>query len=165
MKTKSCCLLIMLMLALPLILLSQEAETDKKKAVTFGGSASLSSSFYASDGITPRQPGNMQVAVIRANISLYDLVDLPFELYYSSGQFGYQQPFNQFGVSPRISDWLTLHAGYFSTQFSNLSYGDLRMLGGGFELTPGNFRLKAVYGRTRQPVEADRVSFRPEVYG
>ena len=166
MKTKSC-LLIMLMLALPWVLFSQEAETktDKKKAVTFGGSASLSSSFYASDGITPRQPGNMQVAVIRANISLYDVVDLPFELYYSSGQFGYQQPFNQFGVSPRISDWLTLHAGYFSTQFSNLSYGDLRMLGGGFELTPGNFRLKAVYGRTRQPVEADRVSFRPEVYG
>jgi hypothetical protein len=157
-------MLILLLAAWPLLLLSQENEKEKKKAVTLGGSASLSSSFYAADGITPRQPSNMQVGIIRANISLYDVVELPFELYYSSGQFGYQQPFNQFGVSPQISDWLTLHAGYFSTQFSSLSFGDLRMLGGGVELTPGNFRLKAVYGRTRQQVQSDRVSFRPEVY-
>jgi hypothetical protein len=156
--------MILLLAAWPLLLLSQENEKEKKKAVTFGGSASLSSSFYTADGITPRQPGSMQVGIIRANISLYDVVELPFELYYSSGQFGYQQPFNQFGISPRISNWLTLHGGYFSTQMSDLSFGDLRMLGGGFELTPGNFRLKAVYGRTRHQNEPDRISFRPEVY-
>ncbi|MDA3927898.1 MAG: hypothetical protein PF541_03005 [Prolixibacteraceae bacterium] len=137
---------------------------EKTQAIKFGGSASLSSSFYNSNGIDPRQPANMQVGIIRANISLYDVVELPFELYYSSGQTRFQQPFNQFGVSPRISDWLTLHAGYFSTQFSDLSYGDLRILGGGFELTPGDFRLKAVYGRTRHQMEPNRVSYIPEVY-
>lgn len=161
-KTSHSFLLFALLVALPLLLLSQEKE--EKKAVKFGGSATLSSSFYSSDGITPRQPGNMQVGIIRANVSLYDVVELPFELYYSSGQFGYQQPFNQFGVSPRISNWLTLHAGYFSTQFSELTFGDLRMLGGGFELTPGNFRAKAVYGRTRHQIEPNRVSYSPEVY-
>jgi len=141
------------------------SEDEKKvKAVKFGGSASLSNSFYNSNGIAPRQPGNTQMGIIRANVSLFEVVELPFELYYSSGQFGYQQPFNQFGVSPRISNWLTLHAGYFSTQMSDFTFGDLRMMGGGFELTPGKFRLKAIYGRTRQKVEPNRVSYAPEVY-
>jgi hypothetical protein len=139
-------------------------EKEKVQAVKFGGSASLSNSFYNSNNIAPRQPGNMQVGIIRANVSLFEVVDLPFELYYSSGAFGYQQPFNQFGVSPRISNWLTLHGGYFSTQMSDFTFGDLRMMGGGFELTPGNFRLKAIYGRTRQKVEPNKVSYAPEVY-
>ncbi len=148
-------------MGLPLLLFPQE---EKKKAVKFTGSASLSSNFYQAEGIAPRQPGNLQVGILRANISLFDKVELPFELYYANGQTQFQQPFNQFGVSPKISDWLTLHAGYFSTQFSDLTFGDLRMLGGGFELTPGKFRLKAIYGRTRQTVEPIRVSYSPEVY-
>jgi hypothetical protein len=153
-----------LLLLIPLLLFSQEEGEEKKKAVKLTGSASLSSNFYSAEGIAPRQPNNLQVGILRASISLYDRVELPFELYYSNGQTQFQQPFNQFGISPRISDWLTLHAGYFSAQFSDLTFGDLRMLGGGFELTPGNFRLKAVYGRTRQAVEPIRISYSPEVY-
>lgn len=137
---------------------------EKPPAIKVNGSASLSSNFYNAEGITPRQPENLQMAILRANVSLYGVIDLPFELYYSTGQTRFQQPFNQFGVSPKISNWLTLHAGYFSTQFSGLTFGDLRLLGGGIELTPGNFRLRAAYGRTRQAVEPNRVSYRPEVY-
>ena len=130
----------------------------------FSGSANLSDNFYSSNGIDPRQPSNLFVGVFRANITLFNQVDLPFEFYYSNQQTAFQQPFNQFGVSPRLTDWLTLHGGYFSTQISDFSFGDLRILGGGIDLTPGNFRLKAFYGRSRQAVEPKKVSFAPEVY-
>jgi len=141
-------------------LLSQESNDN----VRFSGSANLSDNFYSSNGIDPRQPANLFVGVFRANITLFNQVDLPFEFYYSNQQTAFQQPFNQFGVSPRLTDWLTLHGGYFSTRISDFTFGDLRILGGGVDLKPGNFRLKAFYGRSRQAVEPKKVSFAPEVY-
>lgn len=142
----------------------QAQEETKKSKIDFKASATLTSNFYSSSGIDPRQPSNMQYGIVRASVMLWDMVELPFEFYFTTGQTRFQQPFNQFGVSPKVSNWLTLHAGYFSTRFSDLTFGDLRLLGGGFELTPGNFRLKAVYGRSRQAIEPDKVSFAPGVY-
>jgi len=142
------------------ILYAQENNDN----VRFSGSANLSDNFYSSNGIDPRQPPNLFVGILRANITLFNQVDLPFELYYSNQQTAFQQPFNQVGISPRLTDWLTLHGGYFSTHISDLTFGDLRILGGGVDLTPGNFRLKAFYGRSRQAVEPQKVSFAPEVY-
>lgn len=149
-----------LMLANITYLFSQEINNPIK----FSGSASLSDNFYSSNGIDPRQPSNNLIGIIRANITLFDQIDLPFEVYYSTQQTQFQQPFNQFGISPRLTDWLTLHGGYFSTRFSDFTFGDLRLLGGGVEITPGDFRFKAIYGRTRQAVEPNKVSFAPEVY-
>lgn len=146
------------------IMVSQAQDETKKSRVDVKASATLTSNFYSSSGIDPRQPGNMQYGIVRASVMLWDMVELPFELYFTTGQTRFQQPFNQFGVSPKISNWLTLHAGYFSTRFSDLTFGDLRLLGGGFELTPGNFRFKAVYGRSRQAIEPDKVNFAPGVY-
>ncbi len=140
------------------------AQEEKNSPIKFSGSANFSDNFYSASGIDPRQPSNMFLGIIRANVSLFDQIDLPFELYYSTQETRFQQPFNQFGVSPRIGDWLTLHGGYFSTRFSDFTFGDLRLLGGGIELTPGDFRLKAIYGRTRQAVEPNRVSYAPEIY-
>lgn len=127
-------------------------------------SATLTSNFYSASGIEPRQPKSLQYGIIRTSVSLFDVVELPFEFYFSTKQMQFQQPFNQFGVSPRISDWLTLHGGYFSTRISDFTFGDLRVLGGGVELTPGNFRFKALYGRTRKAIQPDKISFSPEVY-
>lgn len=137
---------------------------ERKGVIKFGGSANISDNFYSANGIDPRQPDNMLTGIFRANITLFDQIQLPFELYLSTQQTRFQQPFNQFGVSPRISNWLTLHGGYFSTQLSDLSFGDLRMLGGGFELTPGNFRLKGLYGRTRQATDASIENYMPDIY-
>jgi len=149
-----------LMLANITYLFSQENNNPIK----FSGSASVSDNFYSASGIDPRQPGNLFTGIFRANITLFNQVDLPFEFYYSTQQTAFQQPFNQFGISPRLTDWLTLHGGYFSTRFSDFTFGDLRVLGGGIEVTPGDFRLKAFYGRSRKAVEPNKVSFAPEVY-
>jgi len=154
-------LLILILLTINITNVYSQENNDNVK---FTGSANLSDNFYSSNGIDPRQPSNLFVGVFRANITLFNQVDLPFEFYYSNQQTAFQQPFNQFGVSPRLTDWLTLHGGYFSTQISDFTFGDLRILGGGVDLTPGNFRLKAFYGRSRQAVEPKKVSFAPEVY-
>ena len=134
--SKSILLLLGCLLVYSTMLFSQE---ENKKNVKFSGSANITDNFYSASGIAPRQPGNMLTGIIRANLTLFDQIELPFELYLSTEQTRFQQPFNQFGVSPKISDWLTLHAGYFSTRISDFTFGDLRMLWGGFELTPGKF--------------------------
>jgi hypothetical protein len=137
---------------------------DVSNYIRVGGSINLSDNFYSSSGIDRRQPANVARGIFRTTVTIYDQIQLPFELYISSQERKFQQPFNQFGVSPRISDWLTLHAGYFSTRISDYTFGDLRLLGGGVELTPGNFRLKVLYGRSRTATESNELQSFPGIY-
>ncbi len=121
--------------------------------VTLHGAAYLSTDFYSSASEDtlwkPRLPALSARAILRANLSLYNTIDAPFELYASTAGAGFQQPFNQFGISPRY-DWLTLHAGYFSSKISDLTFGDVRMLGGGMEINSAHFHFSALYGIARQ---------------
>lgn len=137
---------------------------DISNYVRVGGSINLSDNFYSSSGIDRRQPANVARGIFRTTVTIYDQIQLPFEFYISSQERKFQQPFNQFGVSPRISDWLTLHAGYYSSRISDFTFGDLRLLGGGIELTPGNFKLKVLYGRSRTATESNPQQFFPGMY-
>lgn len=137
---------------------------DLSNYVRIGGSINLSDNFYSSSGIDRRQPANVARGIFRTTITIYDQIQLPFELYISTQERKFQQPFNQFGVSPRISDWLTLHAGYFSSRISDYTFGDLRLLGGGVELTPGNFKLKVLYGKSRTATESNGLQYFPGAY-
>ncbi len=132
--------------------------------IKVGGSINLSDNFYSSSGIDRRQPANVARGILRTTVTIYDQIQLPFEFYISSQERKFQQPFNQFGVSPRISNWLTLHAGYFSSRISDYTFGDLRLLGGGVELTPGNFKLKFLYGRSRTATESNELQAFPGMY-
>ena len=123
--------------------------------IKFSGSLDLTHDFYSSSGIAPRQPDNYTKAILRSTITLFDEVQLPFELYLASDQNEFKQPFNQFGISPRITKWLKLHGGYFSSDISELTFGDVRLLGGGIELTPGDFRFSFLYGRSQKAIETD----------
>jgi hypothetical protein len=119
------------------------------------GGLSTSNEFYSSTGIAPRLPSNINRAVLRMSVSIYEQIELPFEMYLSNQQTTLQQPFNQFGVSPTFFGWLRFHAGYFNTQLSELTFGDARMLGGGVEIMKQTFRLSIIYGRIRAALEAD----------
>jgi hypothetical protein len=89
---------------------------------------------------------------------IFDQIRLPFELYLTSEDRGIRQPFNQFGLNPQFGGWLTLHGGYFSERISDLTFGDPRILGGGFELTPGNLRVSFLYGKIQQSVDPDTLN-------
>lgn len=144
-----------------------QAQTDTSRVKTdsiskpavvpikVSGGVTLSGDFYAADGIEARRPTSNLMAIARVNIALFEQINLPFEAFIGTNQSGFRQPFNQIGISPTFFNWLTLHAGWFSMRFSDLTFGDIRMLGGGVELRPGNFRLSALYGSTNQAVPYD----------
>lgn len=131
------------------------AQTNDDEVFKFRGSLSLSSDLYSAKGIQARQPSNLQRLILRTNFNLFNQIDIPFELYLSNNDTRFLQPFNQFGVSPKISNWLRLHGGYFYANMSEFSFGDIKVYGGGIELTPGNFRLKAYVGRSRVAKDPD----------
>ncbi len=119
------------------------------------GSLGASVDAYRAVGSSARLPSETYRAVGRLSVVLADQIELPLELYLNSGQLGFQQPFNQFGVTPRIGGWLQLFGGWYSTRVSDFTFGDLRILGGGVELTPGALRLAVHYGYTRQARNPD----------
>ena len=129
--------------------------TAQTRPVTFEGRVNLSSEFYDASGIKARRPSSISRAILQPTVTLFDQVVLPFEIYVSTEDRGFRQPFNQFGVSPRLFGWMTLHAGYYSARLSDLTFGDSRLLGGGAELTPGSFRFSFLYGRSQQAIAPD----------
>lgn len=124
--------------------------------IRLSGTLNLTAEGYGVSGTNPRYPSSIARAIVQANVTLFDQIQLPFQLFLSTQQLALQQPFNQFGVSPKFFDGkLTLHAGYFATQFSELTFGDARILGGGIETELGLFRVAALYGETRTALQAD----------
>ena len=136
----------------------QQTALSQEIPVRFQGALSLAGELYSSSGIPARRSRDDARAVFTPTITLFDQISLPFEVYISNTDRGYQQPFNQFGVSPHLWNWLTLHAGYFSSQISDLTFGDSRLLGGGIDLTPGQFRFSFLYGKSQSAVAVDTVN-------
>ncbi|MBX7154894.1 MAG: hypothetical protein K1X91_08000 [Bacteriodetes bacterium] len=130
------------------------------KWIDASASLGLSSDMYSQSGGQPTtMPSSVQRATLRASVVLLEQIELPFEAYITNTQAGYNQPFNQFGINPRFGSWLTLHAGYFSMRMSDFTFGDARLLGGGAELTPKNFRFGVFYGYSREARNPDIPNF------
>jgi hypothetical protein len=126
-----------------------------QKPVHLSSGLSLSSSIYHMKGDEYRQqPFNWFISGT-PTLHLYG-VAIPFSFYWSNQALSYQQPFNQFGLSPSWR-WIRLHAGYSSVHFSDYTLAGRRFLGGGVELNPGKLRFGAVYGRFQQAVEQDSI--------
>ncbi len=133
-----------------------QTSGDASLPIRLSGNLNLTAEGYGVSGTNPRYPSSIARAILQANVTLFDQIQLPFQLFLSTQQLALQQPFNQFGVSPRFFDGkLTLHAGYFATQFSELTFGDARILGGGVETDLGNFRVAMLYGEARTALQAD----------
>jgi hypothetical protein len=114
---------------------------------------SIQSNYYSVSNIPyRRQPHNWSISGTPV-LYLYG-ISVPFSFYVSNQQLGYQQPFNQFGISPSYK-WATLHLGYSSVNFSEYTLAGRRFLGAGTELNPGNLRFGIVYGRFQKAVERD----------
>ncbi|SHL03203.1 hypothetical protein [Rhodothermus profundi] len=129
--------------------------------VRVNGGFSIYSELYGQNGLAlGRRPGQQLGAQGQLTLTIGNQLTLPFSFYLSTDDVGYQLPFNQFGFSPRWR-WIQLHAGYFSTRLTELTLRDARLLGGGFELTPGPFRLAFVQGLTQRAVPADTLRGQP----
>jgi len=134
----------------------QNLETiDTKTPIKVSSGLNISTSVYHIKGNEHRQqPFNWFISGT-PTLHLYGIA-IPFSFYYSNQSLGYQQPFNQLGISPSYK-WAKLHAGYSSVHFSDYTLAGRRFYGAGTELTPGKFRFGFVYGRFQQAVEQDSI--------
>jgi hypothetical protein len=147
-------LLIVVLLFFKYLLHGQDLETiGKEKPVRFNGGLSLGANFYHVEGIEPRSKPFLWSINGSPTVTLFG-ISFPFYFNIGAQNRSFAQPFNQFGVSPKYK-WLTLHAGWRSLNYSNYTLGGLVMLGGGFEMRPGIFRLSAIAGRLNKVVRED----------
>ena len=135
-----------------------------EKPISVSGGVNLMSTGYAVQGITPRRDPFTWIATGNLNIDLYGW-SVPLAFSYTNNQGSFQQPFNRYGISPQYK-WIKAYLGYHSLTYSSYTLNGHVFLGAGIELTPGNFRLQAMYGRFQKAVEADTLSGRaqPPVY-
>lgn len=137
-------------------LYGQDLErVDIKNPVRLTSGIGLQTSFYSVSNIPyRRQPFNWSISGTPV-LQLYGM-NLPFSFYFSNQQLKYQQPFNQFGISPTYK-WAKAHLGYSSVRFSDHTLAGRRFLGAGLELNPGKLRLGFIYGRFQKAIERDSV--------
>ncbi len=148
------------------------------------GGVGLNMRSYSAFGADSRQDPFFYSLNANANIRIYKL-NLPFSLMVSAKNTESAYPnikelirafrnnvenkienqknrFVRFGVSPRFK-WIKLHFGHRSMNFSQFTLANLNFLGAGMELTPGNLRISAMYGRLAKAEPIDLSLITPNI--
>ncbi len=134
---------------------AQDLSNPDIRPVTLTGSLSAAGENYSIPGMQTNRPVNTAWLYFNPTLTIYE-VQLPFNFVFSTTERSYNQPFNQFGVSPRYK-WFTAHAGYRTLSFSDFTLSDILILGGGAEIKGDWFHLSGIYGRFKRSVEEDTV--------
>ncbi|MBL1409166.1 hypothetical protein JKG61_10420 [Sphingobacterium sp. C459-1T] len=128
----------------------------QQKPFAFQGNLELRGMFYGASGIPNRlEPVNYLING-SPTFTFYGW-SVPTNFTISKKETTFQQPFNQFGLSPTYK-WITLHAGYRNINFSPYTLAGHTILGGGIELTPGKLRFGMMYGRLNRATVIDTSS-------
>lgn len=128
----------------------------EKPPLEVSGGFNFMTTGYAVGGISARRDPFTWIASGNLNLDLYGW-SIPLAFSYTNHQGRFQQPFNRYGISPQYK-WIKTYLGYHSLTYSSYTLNGHTFLGGGIELTPGNFRVHAMYGRLRKAVEIDTLS-------
>jgi hypothetical protein len=125
-----------------------------KKGVTLSGGINMSHIFYATSGERRRDPYN---CILSGNLNLNAFgYDMPFSFSWSNSQRSYTQPFNRLSFTPSYK-WVRAYLGYTGMTFSPYTLAGHSFLGGGAELSPGNWRFAVMAGRLKKAVEYDPI--------
>jgi len=124
-----------------------------QKPFSMSGSMEGRGTMYRASGIADRRQPFSYLLNGAAAVSIYGL-NIPFSISYSDVDRSFSQPFNQFGMSPTYK-WITLHGGYRNIDYSPYTLGGHTMLGAGFELRPGKFRIGLMHGRLNRATAVD----------
>ena len=142
---------------LPLSAIGQNLDKiGKKDAIKVSGGLTFNTITYLQSGLlNPRREPFTWFASGNLNLSILD-VALPFTYTYSNQGGKFTQPFNRSALHPQWK-WINSHIGLVSMNFSPYTLTGHLFLGGGVELTPGNWKIKAMGGRLLKPVEYDPI--------
>lgn len=130
-------------------------EIGLKKGINFNGSINLNTVGYHVTGIEQRRDPFNWFLTGSLNVDLFGY-SAPLSFSYSNTNKSFSQPFNQFSFAPSYK-WVKAYIGYNSMTFSNYTLAGHIFLGGGLELSPGNWRISTMYGRLKK-----EVPFQPE---
>jgi hypothetical protein len=155
------CIILLYLGIIPCSLQGQDISSLKDaKPFSISGSLGVSSVFYNVQGRKANRKPFSWTLTGAPVVSVYG-ISFPFSFTVSEQERDFNQPFNQYGVSPSYK-WIKLHLGYSNLQFSPYSLGGHSIMGAGAELNPGKFRLGFIYGRLMRPVPySDTVSIMP----
>lgn len=141
----------------PFLAYAQDLETlGTNKPLTVSGSIDVRGIVYSSKGIPARRSPFMYLISGSPTLSIYGF-SIPVYFSFSEQDRSFRQPFNQFGMSPTYK-WITLHVGYRNLTFSPYTLAGHTLLGGGFELTPGKWRLAYMMGRLNRATRVDTLT-------
>src|SRR5690606_1953235 len=112
------------------------------------GGINFTSLIYFADGIPDRRDPFSFFANGNLNASILDW-SIPVSYSYSNRKGNFSQPFNRFTLSPTYK-WIKTFMGYQSLNYSPYTLAGHLFYGGGFELTPKNWKIGAMYGRLFQ---------------
>jgi hypothetical protein len=137
---------------------------DYGNAFSMAGGVGLNMRSYRATGIEPRQDPFFYSMNANLNIRIYQL-NIPFSLLVTAKNRESSLPnfreirdafknnieaqrdrFVRFGISPHYK-WIKMHLGHRTMSFSKYTLSNLVFFGAGTELTPGKWRVGAMYGR------------------
>lgn len=149
------CLLLFTSLGGYVRLYAQDLEAiGKGDALTVSGGINVNQVAYFANGVESRRDPYNYFLSGNLNLSLYGW-SVPVSFSYSNQNASFQQPFNQYGMSPTYK-WVTAHLGYRSMTFGKYTLNGHLFLGAGMDLTPSDkVKVSAMYGRLQKAVELD----------
>src|SRR5688572_9179858 len=121
----------------------------------FSGGLSLTQIGYAINGIEARRDPYNYFLSGSITADLYGM-SIPMSFMLSNQNNTFQQPFNQFGLTPTYKAF-TGHLGYASMTFSPYTLNGHIFLGAGADYKPkgSKFSASAMYGRLQKAVQPD----------
>lgn len=130
-------------------------KIGKEDILTIHGGINFTSLIYFADGIPDRRDPFSLFANGNLNASILDW-SIPVSYSYSNRKGNFSQPFNRFTLSPTYK-WIKTFMGYQSLNYSPYTLAGHLFYGGGFELTPKNWKIGAMYGRLFQAHPYDEI--------
>lgn len=132
------------------------SNVKEEQPVKISGSFNSTGIGYHAYGIENRRDPFNWYMTAGLSISLYGW-SIPFSFTYSNQDHSFSQPFNRYGVAPEYK-WVKTYIGYNSMNFSRYTLAGHVFLGGGVELTPGKFKVSAMYGRLNEEIVRDSLN-------
>ncbi len=129
-------------------------QIPKAKKIDWTGSIGATTTGYTVSGIPNRSNPFTWSLNANVNVSILEVLDLPFSFIVGKYQTQFTKPYLQFGISPRYK-WATLHLGNANLSFNPYTLSGHSFAGVGVELNPKNFRFAAMYGKRNAAVEVD----------
>ncbi len=132
---------------------AQDVENAIHNPVRFSGDVTTMGQVYGHTGIAGRWPDESFSIGFTPQLLFFNDVTVGLDLLLSTQGSNVQQNINQLGFNPSWR-WITLHAGDFSDDYTDLTVQGTRVRGAGFDLTPGRLRFSFQGGQSQRAVFA-----------